>query len=54
MAKVIDKIKKDILEQVLSQDELENIMAEYKYHPVETEDDSDTIKFTNYSSQIWG
>lgn len=58
MAKIIDKIKKDILEQVLSQDELENIMAEYKYHPVEIddydkEDDVEILKFTNYSSQIW-
>lgn len=53
MARTIDKIKKDILEQILSQDELENIMAEYKYHPVETEDNTDIIKFTNYSSQIW-
>lgn len=53
MAKTIDKIKEKILEQVLSQDELENIMAEFRYHPVEKDDDTDTIKFTNYSSQIW-
>lgn len=53
MAKTIDKIKEKILEQVLSQDELENIMAEFRYHPVEKDDDIDTIKFTNYSSQIW-
>lgn len=58
MAKTIDKIKKDILEQILSQDELENVMAEYKYHPVEIddydkEDDLEILKFTNYSSQIW-
>lgn len=53
MAKTIDKIKGKILEQVLSQNELENIMAEYRYHPVEKDDDIDTIKFTNYSSQVW-
>lgn len=53
MAKTIDKIKEKILEQVLSQNELENIMAEYRYHPVEKDDDIDTIKFTNYSSQVW-
>ena len=53
MAKTIDAIKDKILEQVLSQDELENIMAEYRYHLIETEDGTDMIKFTNYSSQIW-
>lgn len=53
MARTTDIIKEKILEQVLSQDELENIMSEYRYHPVEKDDDTDTIKFTNYSSQIW-
>lgn len=53
MSRTIDKIKEKILEQVLSQDELENIMIEYHYHPVEKDNDTDTIKFTNYSSQIW-
>lgn len=53
MAKTVDKIRNKILEQVLSMDELESIMAEYKYHPVEIDDDTDIIKFTNYSSQIW-
>lgn len=53
MARIIDKIKEITLEQVLSQDELEKIMVEFRYHPVEKDDDTDTIKFTNYSSQIW-
>lgn len=53
MARTIDKIKERIFEQVLSQDELENIMAEFCYYPVEKDDETDTIKFTNYSSQIW-
>ena len=53
MARTIDKIKERTLEQVLSLSELENIMADFRYHPVERDDDTDTIKFTNYSSQIW-
>lgn len=53
MAKVIDSIKKDILEQVLSLNELENIMSVYRYSLVEKDGETDTIKFTNYSSQIW-
>lgn len=53
MAKTIDIIKEKTLEQILSLSELENIMSEFRYHPVEKDDDTDTIKFTNYSSQIW-
>lgn len=53
MAKTIDIIKEKTLEQILSLSELENIMAEFRYHPVEKDDDTDIIKFTNYSSQIW-
>lgn len=51
--RTIDKIKEKILEHILSISELENIMSEFRYHPVEKDDDMDTIKFTNYSSQIW-
>lgn len=51
--RTIDKIKERTLEQVLSLSELENIMSDFRYHPVEKDDDTDTIKFTNYSSQIW-
>lgn len=53
MARIIDQIKGKIVGEVLSQDELETVMLEYKYHPVETDDNAETIKFTNYSSQIW-
>ena len=34
-------------------DELESIMAEFRFHLVEVDDETDIIKFTNYSSQIW-
>jgi integrase len=53
MARKTDIIKKKILNEVLSMTELENIMAEFEFVPVETEDDSETLKFTNYKSQIW-
>lgn len=53
MARKTDVIKGKILNDVLSITELENIMAEFEFVPVETEDDSDKIKFTNYKSQIW-
>lgn len=53
MARKTDIIKEKILNEVLSMTELENIMAEFEFVPVETEDDAETIKFTNYKSQIW-
>ena len=53
MARKTDLIKEKILNEVLSMTELENIMAEFEFVPVETEDDTETLKFTNYKSQIW-
>lgn len=53
MARKTDVIKGKILNEVLSMTELENIMAEFEFVPVETEDDTETLKFTNYKSQIW-
>ena len=53
MARKTDIIKEKILNEVLSMTELENIMAEFEYVPVEAEDDTEIIKFTNYKSQIW-
>lgn len=54
MGKMVEKIKERILNEVLSLNELENIMLEYGYRTVENDDENDNvIKFTNYSSQIW-
>jgi integrase len=53
MARKTDIIKEKILNEILSMTELENIMAEFEFVPVESEDDTETIKFTNYKSQIW-
>lgn len=53
MARKTDIIKGKILNEVLSMTELENIMAEFEFLPVEAEDDSEKIKFTNYKSQVW-
>lgn len=53
MARKTDEIKERILHEILSMTELENIMAEFEFVPVETEDDTETLKFTNYKSQIW-
>lgn len=53
MARKTDKIKEKILNEILSVVELENILEEFEFVPIETEDDSETLKFTNYKSQIW-
>ncbi len=56
MARKIDKMKSDILGEVLSLTELENYMHEFDFVPIELDESNDTenlIKFTNYRSQIW-
>lgn len=56
MARKIDKMKNDIIEEVLSRTELENYMHEFDFVPIETDESNNTenlIKFTNYRSQIW-
>ena len=58
MAKIIDKIREELLENVLSFDELEEVMSNYRYYLVEEDSEDDEcdqniIKFTNYSGQVW-
>lgn len=61
MAKIIDKVRLALLDEVVSSEEMENVMEQHGYYPVETEDDEDEsdkdgnmiIKFTNYKGQIW-
>lgn len=51
---IIDDIKRKINEEIVSETELENLMAELGYSPLTTDDDSESlIKFTNYKCQIW-
>ena len=55
MGKTVEDIKGIILDEVLSLDELENIMLKYDYRIVENDgsENDNIIKFTNYSSQLW-
>lgn len=54
MASKIEKIKAKIGNDILSETELENLMAELGYVPLSTDDDAENlIKFTNYKCQIW-
>lgn len=56
--KIIDKIREELFEDVLSFDELEEVMSNYRYCLIEEDSEDDEcnqniIKFTNYSGQIW-
>lgn len=53
MGRVSNEIKERLTGEIVSETELENIMEEYQYHPLEDEDTESIAKFTNYSSQIW-
>lgn len=51
---IIDDIKSKINGEVVSETELENIMAELGYSPLTLDDDTENlIKYTNFKRQIW-
>lgn len=55
MAKMIDDIRERLLDHVLSLEEIDSVLEENKYLPIETdEDDIDTLKYSNNKSQICG
>ena len=54
MATKIDEIRSKISYDVISETELENLMAELGYSPLTTDDDAENLlKYTNYKCQIW-
>lgn len=53
MGNISNEIKNRLIGEIVSETELENIMTEYRYHPLQDEDEDKIAKFTNYSSQMW-
>lgn len=55
MSKLIDRVKSEIIGEVMSNIELENYMNKNGYTLLETEEEQSEsiIKFTNYKSQLW-
>lgn len=56
MARKIEKMRNDLVGEVLSYTELENYMEKYDFVIVESDDleeSNNILKFTNYKSQIW-
>ena len=52
--KIIDRIKEEVQNDVLSLDDINDIMASYQYTRIEDEDDeSNILKYSNGKSQIW-
>ena len=51
---VIDDIKANIYNEVISETELENLMSEFGFSVLNTDEEMENlIKFTNYKCQIW-
>ena len=55
MAKIIDNLKEQLIENVLTETEIDAIMEREKYYPIEsdTEQDEGMLKYSNGKSQIW-
>ena len=52
--KVIDKIREEVQNDVLSLDDINDIMSSHQYIQIEDEDDeADILKYSNGKSQIW-
>ena len=56
MAKMIDRLKAEMVENVLTENEIDNIMEREKYYPVENDLDDDAeegiLKYSNGKSEI--
>lgn len=55
MAKIIDNLKEQLLENVLTETEIDAIMEKEKYYPIEsdTEQEEGILKYSNGKSQMW-
>lgn len=55
MAKIIDKLKEELLEEVLTENEIDTVMEKEKYYPIEsdTEQEEGILKYSNNKSEIW-
>ena len=53
--KLIDKIKEELVGNIFTNEEIDNIMEREKYYPVEQDEDDEEgiLKYTNKRSQLW-
>lgn len=54
MAKIIDSLKEQLMGNILTETEIDVIMENYGFTPLETVEEAEgIIKYTNYRSQLW-
>lgn len=55
MAKIIDNLKEQLMENVLTETEIDAVMEKEKYYPIEsdTEQEEGILKYSNGKSEIW-
>ena len=55
MAKIIDNLKEQLLENILTEAEIDAVMEREKYYPIEsdTEQEEGILKYSNGKSQMW-
>ena len=55
MAKIIDKLKEQLTEDILTETEIDAVMEKEKYYPIEgdAEQEDSVLKYSNGKSEIW-
>lgn len=56
MAKFIDKVRTNLIDNMVTLEEIDRLMESKKYYPVETEDcteDEGVLKYSNKKSELW-
>lgn len=55
MAKIIDNLKQELLNEILMENEIDTVMEREKYLPIEcdNEDEEGVLKYSNGKSEIW-
>lgn len=55
MAKIIDRLKEEMLEEVLTETQIDIIMEKEKYYPIEcdSEEEEGVLQYSNGKSEIW-
>lgn len=51
--KLVDILRKKMVGEIFTSEEIDLIMEENKYLPVEMDDDTETFKYSNGKSQLW-
>ena len=55
MAKIIDRLKEQLTEDILTETEIDAVMEKEKYYPIESDSEQEdgVIKYSNGKSEMW-